>query len=32
VETPLTPVEKAIGWLCMIILIVTFVPVPVNFL
>ncbi len=31
-DTPLTPVEKAIGWLCMIILIVTFVPVPVNFL
>ncbi len=31
-ETPLTLVEKVIGWLCMIILIVTFVPVPVNFL
>ncbi|OHD63742.1 MAG: hypothetical protein A2176_14490 [Spirochaetes bacterium RBG_13_51_14] len=29
---PLTAVEKTVGWLCMVILIMTFVPVPVEFL
>ena len=28
----LTPAEKAMGWLCMAILVLTFVPVPVKFL
>lgn len=28
----LTTAEKAIGWLCMIILVLTFVPVPLRFL
>ncbi|HOT47299.1 MAG TPA: site-2 protease family protein [Spirochaetota bacterium] len=31
-DTPLTMIEKIIGWTCMVILIVTFVPIPVDFL
>jgi membrane-associated protease RseP (regulator of RpoE activity) len=29
---PLTAAEQAVGWLCMVILVITFVPVPVDFL
>lgn len=28
----LSSAEKAVGWLCMVILLITFVPVPVDFL
>lgn len=31
-EAPLSPGERALGWLCMAILVATFVPVPVDFL
>ncbi len=31
-EKPLSRMEQAIGWFCMIILIMTFVPIPVDFL
>jgi membrane-associated protease RseP (regulator of RpoE activity) len=30
--TPLTTVEKITGWACMVILALTFIPVPVDFL
>ncbi len=31
-DKPLTRMEKVIGWSCMAILIITFVPIPVDFL
>lgn len=31
-DAPLSGMEKAIGWFCMLILLLTFVPVPVDFL
>jgi membrane-associated protease RseP (regulator of RpoE activity) len=31
-DKPLTMFEKVIGWSCMVILILTFVPIPVDFL
>jgi hypothetical protein len=31
-EEKLSAAEMALGWLCMAILLVTFVPVPVDFL
>lgn len=32
VETELTLYEKIIGWLCILVLLLTFIPVPVNFI
>ncbi len=32
VETELSLYEKIIGWLCVLVLFLTFIPVPVNFL
>ncbi len=31
-EKPLSKMEKVIGWSCMVILVLTFVPIPVDFI